>query len=377
MVVTMRSEAINPFHAGESLQAALVKLARAGVKGSPSTVRKVANQLIRRVPDGVSDVDAFRVALHEAISIAPDSELTMSGESLPMEAGGAGPLVDVDVSPDGSGLVLPRSVQAELDEIVLERNRESLLALRGMAPSHSALFSGPPGVGKTLASRWIAEQVGLPLVSLDLAAVLSSYLGTSGRNIRDVLDFAKARACVLLLDEFDALAKARDDDSDVGELKRIVNVLLVELDRWDSHSFLVAATNHAQLLDPAIGRRFDRIVDFPLPGLDERETLIRAAAGEALDPSIVRAIAEITDGSSPSDITRLLERAGRRSVLRNEPFERVLLTELISAAPASGKRRDTIWQRLHREFGLSLRAIADLAGVSHPTVSQAIRRIEK
>ena len=193
-----------------------------------------------------------------------------------MEAGGAGPLVDVDVSPDGSGLVLPPKVQAELDEIVLEQKRDSLLALRGMTPSHSALFSGPPGVGKTLASRWVARRrVALPLVSLDLAAVLSSYLGTSGRNIRDVLNFAKSTPCVLLLDEFDALAKARDDDSDVGELKRIVNVLLVELDRWESRSFLIAATNHAQLLDPAIGRRFDRIINFPLPGLGRERDLDR------------------------------------------------------------------------------------------------------
>lgn len=373
----MRPASADSYHLNDPLQAALVSLARAGVKGSPSTVRKVANQLIRRVPDAISDVEAFRVALHEAVSVTPGSELLMSGESLPMEAGGAGPLVDVDPSPDGSGLVLPPLVQAELDEIVLERTKESLLALRGMAPSRSALFSGPPGVGKTLASRWVAEQVGLPLVSLDLAAVLSSYLGTSGRNIRDVLDFAKSQACVLLLDEFDALAKARDDDSDVGELKRVVNVLLVELDRWDGRSFLIAATNHAQLLDPAIGRRFDRIVNFSLPGLEEREALIRATATGPLDPTIAKAVAAITDGSSPSDLTRLMEKTGRRSILRDVPFERVLLTELIGAAPSPGKKRDTIWQRLHREFGLSLRSIADLAGVSHPTVSQAIQRMEK
>ncbi len=376
-MVSMRSAPVDSFHPGDPIHTALINLARAGVKGSPSNVRKVANQLIRRVPEGISDAEAFRVALHDAISVAPGTELLMSGESLPMEAGGAGPLVDVDVSPDGSGLVLPPKVQAELDEIVLERKRDSLLALRGMTPSHSALFSGPPGVGKTLASRWVAEQVDLPLVSLDLAAVLSSYLGTSGRNIRDVLNFAKSTPCVLLLDEFDALAKARDDDSDVGELKRIVNVLLVELDRWESRSFLIAATNHAQLLDPAIGRRFDRIINFPLPGLREREILIAEKATGALDTAITRAIAEITEGSSPSDLTRLIERAGRRSILYEAPFERVLLTELISASPASGKKRDVIWQRLHREFGLSLRAIADLAGVSHPTVSQAIRRIEK
>jgi MoxR-like ATPase len=375
MVVSMRSGATDSFHASEPLEAALISLARAGSKGSPSAVRRMANQLIRNVPEGVADVDNFRDALHTAISTPQSSEFPFSADSLPTEADGAGPLVELDESPDGSNLILPPVVQFELDEIVLERHRGNLLALRGLGPSRSALFSGPPGVGKTLASRWVAEQIGLPLVSLDLAAVLSSYLGNSGRNIKAVLDFAKSTACVLLLDEFDALAKARDDTSDVGELKRIVNVLLVELDRWDNRSFLIAATNHAQLLDPAIGRRFDRIVHFPLPGAAEREALVTTITNGNLEPLTVRAVAEITDGTSPSDLTRLLEKAARRSILHGTSFEHVLLRELLALPFPNRKSRDIIWHRLHREFGLSLRAIADLAGVSHPTVSHAIRRI--
>lgn len=375
-MVSMQTISSTSFHSAESLEAALVGIARAGAKGSPASVRKMVNQLIRRVPAGVTDVEAFRGALHEAISVSGSAGLSFSAGSLPMEAGGAGPLVDVDEDPEVPHLILPGIVQNELDEIVLERRREGLLAVRGLGPSHSALFSGPPGVGKTLASQWIAAQIGVPLVSLDLAAVLSSYLGTSGRNIREVLDFAKSTPCVLLLDEFDALAKARDDDSDIGELKRIVNVLLVELDRWDSRSFLIAATNHVQLLDPAIGRRFDRVVHFPLPGVAEREELIRAIANEHLEPAIAHAVAELSDGTTLSDLTRLLERAARRSILRELPFEHVLLTEIVSLSSVSGKPRVFVWKRLHREFGLSLRTIAEMAGVSHPTVSQAIRRTE-
>lgn len=376
-LVRMEPSSAHSFHDSSQLEMALIELARAGMKGNPSSVRKLANKLIRCVPEDVTSPELFRAALHDAMSVSRGDQVSFSSQSLPMESGGAGPLVVVDETPDGSNLVLPQSVQLELDEIVLERQHQRRLAMRGLGPSHSALFSGAPGVGKTLASQWVAQRLGLPLVSLDLAAVLSSYLGTSGRNVRAVLDFAKTTPCVLLLDEFDALAKARDDDSDVGELKRIVNVLLVELDRWDNRSFLIAATNHIQLLDPAIGRRFDRIINFPLPGNTERAALISAFSSDQLEPTLVQAMATITEGCSPSDLTRLLDRAARRSVLHDIPYERVLLTELLSRPMITGPARDAIWQRLHRRFGLSMRTIADLAGVSHPTVSNAVRRIEK
>ena len=199
-VVSMQAGVSSSYHNQAPLEAALLSLAKAGMKGSPGSVRRVANQLIRKVPAGVTDAESFRAALHDALSSSGGVEVSFSADSLPMEAGGVGALVRIDEMPDGATLILPHEVQEELDEIVLERRLQGRLALRGLGPSRSVLFSGPPGVGKTLASNWVAEQTGLPLVSLDLAAVLSSYLGTSGRNIRAVLDFAKSNACVLLLE---------------------------------------------------------------------------------------------------------------------------------------------------------------------------------
>ena len=99
-----------------------------------------------------------------------------------------------------------------------------------MDPTRSALFTGPPGVGKTLAAKWMARELGQPLAILDLSAVMSSFLGRTGSNVRAVLDFARDRRCILLLDEFDAVAKRRDDTSEIGELKRLVTVLLQEID---------------------------------------------------------------------------------------------------------------------------------------------------
>lgn len=355
----------------------MFELARAGVNGQASAVRKISNDFIRSVPTGVVDSEAFRRNLHEASSgSGPGGGVVFSATSLPTESDGDTALVIVDEFPHASPMVLPQPVQSQLDELLVEREKKKLLVSRGLSPTKTVLLSGPPGVGKTLAARWLAERLELPLVSLDLAVVMSSYLGTSGRNIKSVLNFGKAAPCVLLLDEFDALAKSRDDGSDVGELKRVVNILLVELDRWPDRSLLVAATNHMQLLDPAIERRFDRVIQMTLPGPAERVELIAEYSIESLDPGVVNAVAELTEGESPSGIQRILEQSARRSLVHDLPFERVVLTDLLSYAKSRGTARDAVWSKLHHVHGLSLRAIADLSGVSHPTVSQAVSRAE-
>jgi SpoVK/Ycf46/Vps4 family AAA+-type ATPase len=238
------------------------------------------------------------------------------------------------------------------------------------------LLSGEPGVGKTMAARWLAQALAWPLVTLDLSSVVSSYLGTSGRNIKAVLDYAKSGPCVLLLDEFDAIAKRRDDDTDIGELKRIVNVILVELDRWPDSSLLVAATNHPQLLDPAAGRRFDRAIELPLPGIRERRVLLQSLAVcvDDIDDRVVDLVAELTEGINGSDLTRLWELCRRRAILRAVPTTDMLIEELARRTGDSGPGRDSLFAALRTRLNLSNRQIAALAGVSHPTVAAAIKR---
>ena len=161
--------------------------------------------------------------------------------------------------------ILDASTTASLQQITDEhRNSERLFEL-GLAPTRTALFVGAPGVGKTLAARWIARELGLPLLVLDLSSVMSSFLGRTGANVRRVLDYARSTPAVLLLDELDAVAKRRDDATEIGELKRLVTVLLQEIDSWPEGSLLLAATNHADLLDPAVWRRFEVVVNFELP----------------------------------------------------------------------------------------------------------------
>ena len=156
-------------------------------------------------------------------------------------------------------------IEKTLKRLVEERRKVQVLLRAGLEPTCTVLFTGPPGVGKTLGARWIARELGLPLLILDLSAVMSSYLGRTGTNLRHVLAYAKSVDCVLLLDELDAIAKRRDDTGEIGELKRLVTVLLQQLDDWPSTGLLIAATNHADLLDPAVWRRFEQLLAFPLP----------------------------------------------------------------------------------------------------------------
>lgn len=356
------------------LERALVDLVRVGARGHAAGVRQLAARLMRTVPTSVPDADAFRVALHDALAAAaPAAGLRFDSGAIPADAEGTQSLAHVDAMPVGDELVVDESVAAQLREIVAERERRAELARAGVTVSRTVLFWGPPGVGKTLAARWIAQRLELPLVTLDLAAVVSSYLGSSGRNIRSVLQFAKSGPCVLLLDEFDAVAKRRDDDTDIGELKRIVNVILVELDRWPETSLLVAATNHPQLLDEAVDRRFDRIIEFALPGDAERRTLLTNLECRDVSAEVVNVAAACWEGHNNAVILRFWDLCRRRAILNDRTMEDVVIAELIAQFP-TGDARNQVWQLAHDRLGMSNRSIATLAGVSHPTVASGIRQ---
>ncbi|UZI29900.1 AAA family ATPase [Streptomyces sp. VB1] len=274
-----------------------------------------------------------------------------------------------------------------MDDLVAERPVREALVDVGLQPSRSVLLSGPPGVGKTLTASHIASQMKQTLFVVDLAAVMSSYLGRTGRNLRAVMDFAAENECVLFIDEFDALAKRREDDSDVGELKRLVNVLLLELDRWPAGSFLIAATNHKELLDTAISRRFDVLLELSLPATCERKILISslpAILSAAVSAEICGLVALATDEMSHSDIVRLCNAIARESIVREghlssfeEALVRFALGKLRDVAGEDPIIREQVAVAASVHLGLSNRKIANILGVSHPTISRAISAFQE
>lgn len=274
-------------------------------------------------------------------------------------------------SPDREQPLLSIDLEESLDQLIQERRQAERLAALGLVPTRSAIFVGKPGVGKTLTARWLAAKLGVPLYILDLTAVMSSLLGRSGSNLRTALDFAKRTPCVLLLDEIDAIAKRRSDDTDVGELKRLVTVILQEVNEWPATGLLLAATNHPELIDPALWRRFDLVVEFKLPEMPAVKAAIKRFLGPdyALFGRWVDILAFAFQGESFSDIERDIQRF-RRAVALGTASDADLIEEFIKARALALDRQGRIELAvlLTKQTRLSQHAISDLTGASRDTI---------
>jgi len=269
--------------------------------------------------------------------------------------------------------VYPEIVKTTMNRLVEERKKATNLFEAGLEPTRTVLFTGPPGVGKTLAARWISRELDKPLLILDLSAVMSSYLGRTGSNLRQVLDYAKTMDCVLLLDELDAIAKRRDDTGEIGELKRLVTVLLQQLDDWPSKSLLIAATNHSTLLDPAVWRRFEQNIDFPLPKRDA----IKAFLSSMLEGKISKTsewsnILSISfTGKSFSEIEKNINSARRAAAINGESLDNQL-SDILNISNLSKDERIHLAVTLVASNILSQRQANELTGVARETIRKKL-----
>lgn len=219
-------------------------------------------------------------------------------------------------------LVTSDATISAIEEILLEHNRADVLLSYGLQPARKLLFFGPPGCGKTLTAEIIANALGLPLVVVRLDSVISSFLGETASNLRKVFDFVAEVPAVVLLDEFDALAKDRGDAADHGELKRSVNAVLQMLDGHRGSGVLIATTNYDALLDRAVWRRFDEAIRFETPNLEQIKRLLGMKLSGVrgnFDPADVM-VATPFKGMSHADIERVLRRAVKEMVLSGREF---------------------------------------------------------
>ena len=162
-------------------------------------------------------------------------------------------------------LVLPAHVGTALQELVQEQQQAGVLLAAGSAPRNRLLLVGPPGNGKTSVAGGLAHALDLPFVVPQYTGLFNSYMGKTAQHLSQVFDYAAGRPCVLFFDEFDAMGSERSNDQDVGEIKRVVIALLSQIDELPHDVVIVTATNHAELLDRAVWRRFQIRLELPAP----------------------------------------------------------------------------------------------------------------
>lgn len=216
-------------------------------------------------------------------------------------------------------LVLPSTVVSELRQLIEEQHRAELLQSYGLAPRHTLLLVGPPGNGKTSVAHALAHELMVPLLGVRYEGLIGSYLGETAARLRKVFDYARQRACVLLLDEFDTVGKERGDVHETGEIKRVVSTLLLQMDDLPSHVVIVTATNHPELLDRAVWRRFELRLHLPRPGIREIERF----TGQLFSclnfgtTQKTRGLTQALIGTTYSEIEDFFKDVARRAVLES------------------------------------------------------------
>lgn len=216
-----------------------------------------------------------------------------------------------------SELHLSSENRLDVSEFLEENRRSELLRSYSLEPRSRILLQGPPGNGKTSLAEAIAHELMLPLYSLRYEGVVSSFLGETAARLDRVFEFVRSRRCVLLIDEFDSIAKERSDAHETGEIKRVVSTLLLQIDRLPPHVILIAATNHGGMLDSAAYRRFQIRLSLGTPSRAQREAYLEPHrtlfSGANLSP---RTIADRLPGASFADLEELVLSVRRRQILQ-------------------------------------------------------------
>lgn len=247
----------------------LVNLVRSGTVGDTVAFRRSVEGLIAEERAKRHSVLADRLA--DTLKIAP-----LRGVSAqPAEARTQEYCVEINPERRLDDLLLPVEQAALLRELVAEQHRSDLLKAHGLHPRHKVLLSGPPGNGKTSVAEALAYELMVPLLVVRYETLIGSYLGETNARLQKVFDHARTQRCVLFFDEFDVLGKERSDAHETGEIKRVVSSLLLQLDRLPSYVVTIAASNHAELLDSAVWRRFQLRLELSAPSETQLAEFVR------------------------------------------------------------------------------------------------------
>ncbi len=382
--------------------AVIQSLCRLGLQTRDPAIRQQVERLRDRLVKAGDAKDAETLSrllgAETAVAMTPTrvelSRFHVQGEPLtdavppPVDRETSQPLCRIVLQPakPNEKPVLPARTAKAVGDLVTEWNSYENLERLGVAPSRSCLLFGPPGTGKTLTAYHIASALRLPLIDARIDGLISSFLGTTARNIANLFAFANRFRCVLLLDEFDAVAKLRDDPQEVGEIKRVVNSLLQNLDERAEIGITIAITNHDKLLDTAVWRRFEHQIEFDMPDRPAREQLFaQFLKPMPPNPTLTQLAAYVTAGRSGSDLRRLCNAIKRNiAVSCREPTpsnQFAALRECLAREPSSRSQgheehliasiEEFVTHALaDPAFGIKQKPLSSLVQVDQSTVSR-------
>lgn len=233
------------------------------------------------------------------------------------DGGHGGLLYEIEPRRTMDSMFVGGVVKTACRELVEEQHRRDILRSYGLEPRHRLLLSGPPGNGKTSLAEALATELMAPLFVVRYEAVIGSFLGETSSRLKRLFDFVRTHQCVLFFDEFDTLGKERGDTHETGEIKRVVSSLLLQIDALPSHVVVVTATNHSELLDRAVWRRFQLRLELPAPTITQKEewfTRLQAKLETSLGMT-PKTLASKLRASSFSDLEQFCEDVQRRYVL--------------------------------------------------------------
>ncbi len=295
------------------------KILEAGLERDKEKVRSFALLLAKKMEDDGETRGSARIRniLEKKNS---GKATTDSLVPIPVDQESRMNIVDIDYNPVTDDLILSAIVQSKLQDFIDTIQHKKIMDDMGLEFSQSILLYGYPGCGKTTVAAYIASKLQLPLVTARLDSLISSLLGATAKNIHKIFEYAKRQPCVLFLDEFDAIAKARDDQHELGELKRVVNSLLQNIDDYCNDGILVAATNHQELLDNAIWRRFQSVIEMPRPGIPEIKQMMGLLPDflhtDQIKKSQWEKIYHSMEGLSYSDIKKIKNNLSKKAILK-------------------------------------------------------------
>lgn len=368
----------------------VLKIVEGALKSDKAKVANYTKLLV----DKLKENNEIRLA-NSFLKLLANNSVTMTQMSMndsmkiPVDQESRFPMADVlqPVQAADTRVILNKVAYEQVDKFLVYYNNMNKLVNSGIHVPNTILLYGPPGCGKNKLAAYICAKIKLPLVTARLDGMISSYLGSTSKNIRAIFEYAQTVPCILFLDEFDAIAKVRDDNNELGELKRVVNSLLQNIDNLKNGSIIIAATNHDHLLDPAVWRRFGFKIPIDKPDDKSRKELIDLfLADNSFSDKEKNLISTALSGFSGADIEEICNKTTIDAVLQNQSFSLITVFNYIFEFLNIGRQRNgdnVIVKTMHRERAKYLRElnaklfsysqIASIFGTSKSYVSDLLK----